>query len=114
MKLQSDVRAKACTTTIALPEVLDGPGRHHLQHIGGPLTCIVIGIVLSLLIAVGTYPASVKADAERAFSAQARAAGETVGLTFRFNALSLFDAQTGMALQTANQPSVNEERATHG
>jgi hypothetical protein len=25
MKLQSDVRAKACTTTIALPEVLDGP-----------------------------------------------------------------------------------------
>jgi multiple sugar transport system ATP-binding protein len=40
--------------------------------------------------------------------------GETVGLTFRFNALSLFDAQTGMALQTANQPSVNEERATHG
>jgi sporulation protein YlmC with PRC-barrel domain len=57
MKLQSDVRAKACTTTITLPEVLDRPGRHHLLHIGGPLTCIVIGIVLSLLIAVETYPA---------------------------------------------------------
>jgi len=40
--------------------------------------------------------------------------GETVGLTFHFNALSLFDAQTGMALQTANQPRVNEERAAHG
>jgi multiple sugar transport system ATP-binding protein len=40
--------------------------------------------------------------------------GETVGLSFRFNALSLFDAETGMALQTANQSSVNEERAAHG
>jgi hypothetical protein len=40
--------------------------------------------------------------------------GETVGLTFRFSSLSLFDAQTGMAIQTASQPSVNQESAAHG
>jgi multiple sugar transport system ATP-binding protein len=40
--------------------------------------------------------------------------GETVGLAFRFSALSLFDAQTGMALQTSNLPSVNEESAVNG
>lgn len=40
--------------------------------------------------------------------------GETVGLTFRFSSLSLFDAQTGMAIQTASPPSVNEESAAHG
>jgi multiple sugar transport system ATP-binding protein len=40
--------------------------------------------------------------------------GETVGLTFRFSSLSLFDAQTGVAIQTASQPSVNQERTAHG
>jgi multiple sugar transport system ATP-binding protein len=40
--------------------------------------------------------------------------GETVGLTFRFSALSLFDAQTGAALQTANQPSASGGSAAHG
>jgi multiple sugar transport system ATP-binding protein len=40
--------------------------------------------------------------------------GETVGLTFRYSALSLFDAQTGMALRTANRPSESEESAAHG
>jgi multiple sugar transport system ATP-binding protein len=29
--------------------------------------------------------------------------GETVGLAFRLNALSLFDAQTGAAIPTTNQ-----------
>jgi multiple sugar transport system ATP-binding protein len=40
--------------------------------------------------------------------------GETVGLTFRFSSLSLFDAKTGMAIQTAGPPSVSEESAAHG
>jgi multiple sugar transport system ATP-binding protein len=40
--------------------------------------------------------------------------GETVGLTFRFSSLSLFDAQTGLAMQAANQPSVSEEIAARG
>jgi multiple sugar transport system ATP-binding protein len=40
--------------------------------------------------------------------------GETVGLTFRFNSLSLFDAQTGMAIQTASRPSVSQEAEAHG
>jgi multiple sugar transport system ATP-binding protein len=31
--------------------------------------------------------------------------GETVGLAFRFNALSLFDAQTGAAIATVNHAS---------
>jgi multiple sugar transport system ATP-binding protein len=40
--------------------------------------------------------------------------GETVGLAFRFSTLSLFDAQTGLALQTASQPPGHEESAAHG
>ena len=40
--------------------------------------------------------------------------GETVGLTFRFSSLSLFDAQTGMAIQTASRPSVSQESGAHG
>src|ERR1700761_872817 len=40
--------------------------------------------------------------------------GETVGLAFRFNALSLFDAQTGMAIQTASRSSAGEESPAHG
>jgi multiple sugar transport system ATP-binding protein len=40
--------------------------------------------------------------------------GETVGLTFRFSSLSLFDAQTGMAIPTASRPSVSQESQAHG
>jgi multiple sugar transport system ATP-binding protein len=40
--------------------------------------------------------------------------GETVGLSFRFSSLSLFDAQTGMAIQTASCPSVSQEGEAHG
>jgi len=40
--------------------------------------------------------------------------GETVGLTFRFNSLSLFDAQTGMAIQTVSRQSVSRESQAHG
>jgi len=40
--------------------------------------------------------------------------GETVGLTFRFSSLSLFDAQTGMAIETASWPSVSQESGAHG
>jgi multiple sugar transport system ATP-binding protein len=40
--------------------------------------------------------------------------GEMVGLTFRFSSLSLFDAQSGMAIQTASRPSVSQESESHG
>jgi len=40
--------------------------------------------------------------------------GETVGLAFRFNSLSLFDAQTGAAIQTASQQTMSREGGGHG
>ena len=40
--------------------------------------------------------------------------GETVGLSFRFNSLSLFDAQTGLAIRTASRPDATGENRAHG
>ena len=63
------------------------------------------------IVTVVTEQGTIKARVPSGMPVQV---GETVGLSFRFNALSLFDAQTGMALQTANQPSMNGESAAHG
>jgi multiple sugar transport system ATP-binding protein len=63
------------------------------------------------IVTVVTEQGSIKARLASSIPVQV---GETVGLTFRFSSLSLFDAQTGQAIQTASRPSMAGESATHG
>lgn len=63
------------------------------------------------IVTVVTEQGSIKARLASSIPVQV---GETVGLTFRFGSLSLFDAQTGQAIQTASRPSMAGESATHG
>src|SRR5271163_2188313 len=58
------------------------------------------------IVTVTTEQGTVKARMPSSVPVQV---GETVGLAFRFNSLSLFDAQTGAAIQTMSQ-----ESAGHG
>jgi multiple sugar transport system ATP-binding protein len=63
------------------------------------------------IVTVVTEQGTVKARLPSSVPVQV---GETVGLAFRFSSLSLFDAQTGIAIQTASRLSVNRESAAHG
>jgi multiple sugar transport system ATP-binding protein len=63
------------------------------------------------IVTVITEQGSIKA---RLASSEPVQVGETVGLTFRFSSLSLFDAETGMAIQTTSGPSVGRESEAHG
>jgi hypothetical protein len=57
MKLQRDVRSKAGITAIALPDTPYAPDRHHSRRTGGLVMYIMVGVVLSLVIAAGALPA---------------------------------------------------------
>jgi multiple sugar transport system ATP-binding protein len=63
------------------------------------------------IVTVMTEQGAVKARLASSIPVQV---GETVGLTFRFSSLSLFDAQTGLAIQTASRPPIAEGSAGHG
>jgi multiple sugar transport system ATP-binding protein len=63
------------------------------------------------IVTVITEQGSIKA---RLASSESVQVGETVGLTFRFSSLSLFDSETGMAIQTTSGPSAGQESAAHG
>jgi multiple sugar transport system ATP-binding protein len=63
------------------------------------------------IVTVTTEQGTVKARLPSSVPVQV---GETVGLAFRFNSLSLFDAQTGTAIQTVSQQTANHESAGHG
>jgi multiple sugar transport system ATP-binding protein len=54
------------------------------------------------IVTVGTEQGQVKARLPSSLPVQV---GEMVGLTFRSDALSLFDAQTGAAIRTARHRS---------
>src|SRR5215831_1582551 len=63
------------------------------------------------IVTVVTEQGTIKARLASSLPVQV---GETVGLTFRFSSMSLFDAQTGMAIQMASRPSVSQESEAHG
>jgi multiple sugar transport system ATP-binding protein len=63
------------------------------------------------IVTVMTEQGPIKA---RLASSVAVRVGESVGLTFRFSSLSLFDAQSGIAIQTANRNVENRESGAHG
>jgi multiple sugar transport system ATP-binding protein len=101
--------------SIAVPEILDAkaPGPLVLgvrpEHIrfadAGPVRGRVFGaeyLGTTQIVTVDTEQGQVKARLPSSLAVQV---GETVGLNFRSNALSLFDAQTGAAIRTAGYRS---------
>jgi multiple sugar transport system ATP-binding protein len=63
------------------------------------------------IVTVTTEQGTVKARLPSNFPVQI---GETVGLAFRFNSLSLFEAETGAAIATAGEPTARLGGASHG
>jgi multiple sugar transport system ATP-binding protein len=101
--------------SIAVPEILDAkaPGPLVLgvrpEHIrfadAAPVRGRVFGaeyLGTTQIVTVDTEQGQVKARLPSSLAVQV---GETVGLNFRSNALSLFDAQTGAAIRTAGYRS---------
>jgi multiple sugar transport system ATP-binding protein len=81
---------------------------------GAPLRGRVFGaeyLGTTQIVTVVTEQGAVKARLASSIPVQV---GEIVGLTFRFSSLSLFDAQSGLAIQTASPPAAAEESPGHG
>jgi multiple sugar transport system ATP-binding protein len=62
------------------------------------------------IVTVTTEQGTVKARLPSSVAVQV---GEIVGLAFRSNAVSLFDAQTGAAIQIAGEQAANKSPANH-
>jgi multiple sugar transport system ATP-binding protein len=108
-----DRAIKFPSASIAVPEIREAraPGPFFLgvrpEHIrfadAAPVRGRVFGaeyLGTTQVVTVDTEQGQVKARLPSSLAVQV---GETVGLTFRSDALSLFDAQTGVAIQTAMQ-----------
>lgn len=103
-----------CQTRPSGPLVLGVRPEHIRFADAAPLRGRVFGaeyLGTTQIVTVVTEQGSIKARLASSIPVQV---GETVGLTFRFGSLSLFDAQTGQAIQTASRPSMAGESATHG
>jgi multiple sugar transport system ATP-binding protein len=118
--LDSDTRAvKFKDVSIPIPELCEqrpagplvlGVRPEHIRFLdSAPVRGRVFGaeyLGTTQIVTVTTEQGTVKARLPSSVPVQV---GETVGLSFRFDSLSLFDAQTGAAIQT-----ISQESAHHG